>query len=255
MRALLLASHPVPTMAVTLLAVGLAIAWGREPAGVLLVALTVVTGQLSIGWCDDATDATKDQGRMDKPVAAGALRPRAVRRAAVGMLAVSVLLSVANGWPGVLHLLVLVSGWAYALWLERTVLSLVPYLVAFGALPAYVHLGTVGRPEWWLVVVGALLGSSAHFANVLPDIERDREAGVLGLPQRMGGRASRWIAPLPAALGTVVLVFAVELPAVVAIAAGAVALAAVATPRRGRLTFLAVLAVAALDVVLLALVG
>lgn len=249
------ACHPTPTVAVTLLAVGLASAWGRGPGGVLLVAATVLSGQLSIGWCDDAADAAKDRGRTDKPIAAGAIPASTVRQAARVALLVSVLLSVANGWPGVLHLLVVASGWAYAMWLERTVASPLPYLVAFGALPAYVHLGTLGRPEWWVVVVGALLGLGAHFANVLPDIERDRRAGVRGLPQRLGATVTRWIAPLPPAVGTAVLVFAVDLPAPLAVGAGAVALLAIAMPRWERLTFLAVLAVATVDLLVLAFVG
>jgi hypothetical protein len=34
------------------------------------------------------------------------------------------------------------------------------------------------------------LGAAAHFAQTLPDIERDLDQGVQGLPQRLGARVS-----------------------------------------------------------------
>ncbi|HEY3262440.1 MAG TPA: hypothetical protein VGJ95_19605, partial [Pseudonocardiaceae bacterium] len=51
--ALLRASHPEPSAAVTLAAVALAAATGRDPPGQVAVAAAVLAGQLSIGWLND----------------------------------------------------------------------------------------------------------------------------------------------------------------------------------------------------------
>ena len=49
----------------------------------------------------------------------------------------------------------------------------------------------------WVIAAGALLGTGAHFANVLPDLEDDRRTGVRGLGHRIGRIPSilvTWIA-------------------------------------------------------------
>ena len=190
-RALLRAAHPEPTAAVTALATAVAASAGRSAAGCLLVAATILTGQLSIGWSNDVIDARRDiaAGRRDKPIAAGEISSRTVAAACAVALALCIPLSFANGWrAGLVHLLMVAGGWAYNLGLKRTVFSFVPYAVSFGALPAFLALGLDGHPlpEPWVVLAGALLGVGAHFLNVVPDIEDDLDAGVRGLPQRLG---------------------------------------------------------------------
>ena len=58
--ALAAACHPEPTVAVTAMATALAATTGRDAVGVLLVAVAVLTGQLSIGWLNDYLDADRD---------------------------------------------------------------------------------------------------------------------------------------------------------------------------------------------------
>ena len=67
-RALLGATHPLPSLAVTVLATSVAAAAGRSAGGCLLVATAVLTGQLSIGWLNDLLDRDHDHaaGRRDK---------------------------------------------------------------------------------------------------------------------------------------------------------------------------------------------
>ena len=102
-------------------------------------------------------------------------------------------LSLLSGWfAGSLHLIAVASAWSYNLWLKTTVLSVLPYVVSFGLLPAFVTAGLPGHPVYgWLVAAGALLGAGAHFANVLPDIDDDLSTGVRGLPHRLGATGSR----------------------------------------------------------------
>ncbi|AYG78700.1 hypothetical protein DWB77_00808 [Streptomyces hundungensis] len=59
----------------TVLVTALAVMAGRGLAGSVAVAAAVLTGQLSVGWCNDAVDAHRDTacGRRDKPVATGGL--------------------------------------------------------------------------------------------------------------------------------------------------------------------------------------
>src|SRR5690606_32455546 len=56
---LLRACHPGPTAAVSLLMTALAVAWGRGVVGSVLVFVSVLAGQLSIGWSNDLIDADR----------------------------------------------------------------------------------------------------------------------------------------------------------------------------------------------------
>ncbi|NEB71712.1 hypothetical protein G3I39_32290, partial [Streptomyces fulvissimus] len=51
---LALACHPGPVVAVTALACALAVGAGLSPARLALAGVAVLTGQLSVGWCNDA---------------------------------------------------------------------------------------------------------------------------------------------------------------------------------------------------------
>ena len=100
---------------------------------------TVFTGQLSIGWSNDYLDAERDRAmlRPDKPVATGAMEPRVAGIAAVVALSLTLALSAALGWPGgAAALAIVLCAWAYNLGLKATVLSWLPYAIAFGMLPA-----------------------------------------------------------------------------------------------------------------------
>jgi 4-hydroxybenzoate polyprenyltransferase len=86
----------------------------------------------------------------------------------------------------------LAAGWAYNLGVKATPFSFLTYVVGFGILPAIVTLSSPEPvlPAPWVIAVAAVLGMAAHFANAMPDIEGDRAEGILGLPQRVGARAS-----------------------------------------------------------------
>jgi 4-hydroxybenzoate polyprenyltransferase len=192
------ACHWQPTLAVTAIATSLALSVGRG-AGALLVAAAVVTGQLSVGWSNDYIDRHRDVGRDDKPIATGDVNASTVRRAALGAIIVCVPLSLASGWrAGAVHVAAVGAAWAYNLGLKATVLSPVPYLVAFGLLPAFVTLGKVGHPlpPMWAFIGAALLGCGAHFVNTLSDLDDDLRFGIRGLPQRLGASASLIIGAL-----------------------------------------------------------
>src|SRR5690625_1512649 len=133
--ALARASHPAPTVVVTLLAALLAAGAGHRPGGVALVGLAVLAGQLSIGWSNALLDADRDRavGRRDKPLVVGELTGRTLRVALVVTVLACAGLSLALGPPAALAPPVLVgAGWAYSLGGKGTAASWLPSVIAFG---------------------------------------------------------------------------------------------------------------------------
>lgn len=258
LQGLALACHPGPTLAVTVLTALLASSAGHSLGRGLLVTAAVLTGQLSIGWSNDLLDAARDRavGRADKPIARGAVSERTVRAATAAALAACTVLSLACGVAsGLVHLLLgVASGWAYNVWFKRSVLSPLPYAVAFAALPAVVTLALPVRvwPAPWVMVTGALLGVGAHLLNALPDLADDEATGVHGLPQRLGGPPVRRLAPAVLLAGTAVAAVGPGMDAAGGLLLGVcAALAAVAVLGRGRLPFVAAVGIALVNVVAL----
>jgi 4-hydroxybenzoate polyprenyltransferase len=262
-RALVDATHPGPTVAVTVVATLLAVAAGVPAGRTALVFAAVLAGQASIGWSNDWLDADRDRAvaRADKPVVQGAVRPAQLRCAALIAVALALVLSLLLGLvPGALLLLLVAGGWAYNAGLKRTWGSWVGYVVGFGALPAGVVASAPGTPPapWWLVAAGGALGAAAHLANVAPDLEDDLATGVRGLPHRLGPGVSAAAGALLLGGASVVLVTGPAGPPSAAgwtglgLAVPAVVVAALAgTVRFRRLAFPAVMLLTVLDVVLL----
>jgi 4-hydroxybenzoate polyprenyltransferase len=238
---------------------------GATAGRCLLVAVAVLAGQLSIGWSNDRIDARRDAqvGRTDKPLAAGQVPERLTDTAIAASVVAAVVLSLLLGWrAGLLHLAAVGCGWAYNLGLKATVVSWVPYALAFGSLPA---IATLALPDprvagWWALVAGACLGVAAHLANVLPDIADDLSTGVRGLPHRLGARRSLLLAAALLILATALITVAAPGSRRpfdwIALVVFTVAVAA-ALPNRlrnpaSRSSFIAIMALAALDIVLLA---
>lgn len=267
LRALALATHLGPTVAVTTVATLLAVAAGVPGGRATLLCAAVLAGQASIGWSNDWLDADRDRAvaRADKPVVQGAVSPTVLRSAALGAVVLAVVLSMLLGLvPGGLLLVLVASGWAYNAGLKRTIASGVPYAVGFGALPAGVVAAAPGTPlvPWWLVAAGAALGTAAHLANVAPDLEDDLATGVRGLPHRLGPRVSALIGALLLGGATLALVLGPDGPptatgwGALALAVPAVVLAALAGAARfRRAAFPAVMLLTVLDVVLLLIGG
>ena len=203
------ASHFGPTVLVTTLA----FLFSRQLFSVgsaLLVALTIFTGQLLVGWTNDLVDYRSDleQKRSEKPLVEGPLTVQALRRATLIDLPICVGLSLFGplGFRGgSLHLLGVGCGLAYNFYFKSTVLSPLPYAIAFASLPATPYIATDTRVPWWMVAVGALFGIVAHFANVLKDIAADQEIGINGLPQRLSIRTNVLICLLLLAAITVII--------------------------------------------------
>jgi 4-hydroxybenzoate polyprenyltransferase len=188
-------SHPGPSIAVTVITVGLGFGAGLDPFLLVVLGIAMFAGQLSVGLSNDWIDAERDAavGRQDKPIALGQITAIDVRNAALVSAGLMIVLAIPLGLPAEAVLIVAVgAAWLYNAWLKTSVFSIVPYLLGFGALPAIATLSRhpPAAPALWALGVGALLGGAAHFANTLPDLEGDAATGVRGLPQVLGRRWS-----------------------------------------------------------------
>ncbi|MFU8874930.1 UbiA family prenyltransferase [Micromonospora sp. SL4-19] len=266
------ASHPEPAAAVTVVAGLLAAGVGHRPAGIAAVVLTVLASQLAVGWSNDALDAHRDAavGRTDKPAAIGTIRRRTLAYGAgAAAVATPLVALLTGGAAAACATLGLLSALLYNWPLKSTSVSVLPYAVSFGALPAFVVLALPGAPSppVWLVAAAACLGGGAHFANVLPDLADDARTGVHGLPHRLGPTGSRLAAAGLLLAATVTLVVGPPGPpswaglSAIAVAALVPALGwyiGRGAPRAGGrpvVAFRAVMVVALIDVVLLVASG
>src|SRR3954453_12049660 len=183
-----------------------------------------------MAWCNAAVDAPRAlaAGRRDKPVPAGLVTAGQLWVAAAAALLACAVASLALGVAaGLVHPVAGASGGAYDLVLKPTPASPLPYAVSFGLLPAVATLAA--SPAHWppagVLIGGALLGTAAHFANTVGDVEQDAVTGVRGLPQRIGPAASLRVSAVLVALAALALLPAARgagAGGVVLLAAGAV---------------------------------
>ena len=209
--ALINSSHPIPCLAVAsfagLLGLGLGIAWDRS----MLIFLVVLLQQISVGLSNDWLDYKRDlkADRKDKPTVNGTVKVSELKTGAIGAAVLAQTTAFIFGsTAAVVMFVMLVAGWAYNLGMKSNWTSVVPYAVGFGAVPVFVGLAST-EPFWvqtWVVAAAALLGVSAHFANVLPDIEADKLTGVNSLPHILGQRLSALAIAGTAPLATVLVV-------------------------------------------------
>ena len=265
--ALARSTHPGPTVAVTSIAVILGMGIGLAPWQLVLLGLAFLCGQASVGLSNDWIDADRDRavGRTDKPVASGVVSVPLARNTAVTLAVIAVGLTTPLGWAATAaHTVFIASAWAYNAGLKSTVFSVVPYVVSVGLLPLIVSLARVppALASPWVMLAGAMLGISAHFANVLPDLDDDRATGVRGLPHRTGLRRSGLvIAGALAVASTSIVLGPGPAPSyqyaglILSVALAALCAVLVLLARHSRLIFRLIIVGALVDVLLLALSG
>jgi len=194
---LLKASHFGPTMAVTVISLLLATnLWWEGPA--IVIAFGVFLGQLLVGWSNDLNDYPDDlkHNRTSKPLVSGEITERKLLTSIKVITPLAVVFNLFGPLGikgGLLYLFGVGMGVAYNFYFKSTLLSPLPYALAFAALAASLVVATNRTPPIWLIASGALLGVAAHFANVLKDLDQDLTSGIKGLPQRVGKRYSRLI--------------------------------------------------------------
>jgi 4-hydroxybenzoate polyprenyltransferase len=197
-RGLLKASHFIPSLIVSSIAFVFGVHyWWEGPAYV--IAFTVFTGQLVVGWSNDLYDFADDQKhqRMNKPLVSGVITEKYLRSWLIFMVPFSFLANILGplGFKGgLLYWLGIGFGVAYNFYFKFTFLSPLPFAFAFAILPSCIAISKDVTPPLWMWLGGALLGCAAHFINVLKDLEQDRQSEIRGLPQILGKKASIAIA-------------------------------------------------------------
>lgn len=177
------ASHPRQAgLVAAFVAVGAAIS-GRPFSQVALVLITVLTGQVILGWHNDLVDAGRDRRHQTpgKPIADGTVDSGQVWFALACAVLLVVPLSVANGViAGACHLFILGLGMVTnAGLLRNTRFSYVTWMASFALWPAFLSYGGAdGReggdpPSILLTVLAALLGLGVHVVTALPGLVAD----------------------------------------------------------------------------------
>jgi len=209
LRALAKASHFGPTLIVATISwLFAAHYWWEGPAYV--IAFGVFTGQLVVGWSNDLYDYEDDlkHNRQNKPLVSGAISRSYLMkwlRFMVPFSFVANLLGPLGFKGGMVYMFGISMGVAYNFYFKFNALSWLPYALAFAALPSCIAISKDINPPVWMWLGGALLGSAAHFINVIKDMDQDRASGIGGLPQRLGKRNSIAAAAVLIALGLLTL--------------------------------------------------
>ena len=188
------AAHFGPTMLITVISFLLATQlWWEGPA--FVIAFTVFFGQLIIGWSNDIYDYQDDlkHNRQNKPLVNGQLNIHSLTRTTFIFLPIAIIANLIGPLGpkgGAVYLLGVGCGIAYNFYFKFSVLSPLPYFIALAALPASIFYAVGRTPPLWILATGSLLGVAFHFANVLKDLNADRESSIRGLPQRIDKRIS-----------------------------------------------------------------
>jgi 4-hydroxybenzoate polyprenyltransferase len=161
----------------------------------LRVAIAIFAGQLVVGWTNDFIDAPLDIAahRTKKPIVSKEINPEQLKESIVFALVAAVLLSLFSplGLTGTLiHFLGILSATFYNFKLKPSILSPIPYIVSFGALPWAIYLPAGNHPPLWLYLDFMLIAVAFHFFNVLKDFQWDIKQGIMGIPQRLGRNVS-----------------------------------------------------------------
>ena len=209
-KGLLKAAHFGPTLIVTAISFAFATYyWWEGPAYV--IAFGVFTGQLVVGWSNDLYDFDDDlkHQRTNKPLVSGLITKQFLIKWLRFMLPFSFvanLLGPLGVEGGSVYMLGIACGVAYNFFFKFSILSPLPYAIAFAALPSSVALSKDINPPMWMLLGGALFGMAAHFINVIKDMDQDQASGIRGLPQRLGKVKSIAAAAVLIAVGIAALV-------------------------------------------------
>jgi 4-hydroxybenzoate polyprenyltransferase len=211
LKGLLKAAHFGPTLIVTAISFAFATYyWWEGPAYV--IAFGVFTGQLVVGWSNDLYDFEDDlkHQRAKKPLVSGLITKQFLIKWLRFMLPfafVANLLGPLGIKGGLVYILGIACGVAYNFYFKFSILSPLPYAIAFAALPSSVAISKDINPPIWMLLGGALFGMAAHFINVIKDMDQDQASGIKGLPQRLGKDKSIAAASVLIALGIADLIF------------------------------------------------
>ena len=182
--------------------------WWEGPA--FVIAFTVALGQLVVGWSNDLYDYKDDlaHNRTNKPLVSGLITQKFLKKWLRFMVPFSFLANLLGPLGikgGLVYMLGIACGVAYNFYFKFSVLSPLPYAIAFAALPSSIAISKDVTPPLWMLLGGSIFGMAAHFINVIKDMDQDHLSGIQGLPQRLGTKKSIIVAVTLIALGVLAL--------------------------------------------------
>jgi 4-hydroxybenzoate polyprenyltransferase len=194
-RAWLLLPHFTPVLVVLTATLGFSML-ARNTVAIdsvtLRLMMAMLGGQLAIGAVNELVDADLDAvSKPAKPIPAGIISRAAARNLAVLSLLMMIWFSVSFGVGSlVLCALGTGAGLVYDLWLKRTLLSWLPYLVALPLVPIWVWTAADRWRSELLILypLGALAVIGVHLSQAVPDTVADRDAGIRSISTMLGER-------------------------------------------------------------------
>jgi 4-hydroxybenzoate polyprenyltransferase len=166
-----------------------------QTTAALLLAMAAI--QTSVGIFNDYYD--RDLDAVAKPyraLPAGLVSAQSAYRAAWIAVALGLGAAATLGLSSMLVLaLGAAMGFLYSARLKRSVLSWLPYAIAYPMVPlwVWVSLGKF-RPEMFLIYPTAIPFSlGVHLCNQLRDYDDDTQQGMRGLTQHLGKQTASWI--------------------------------------------------------------
>jgi 4-hydroxybenzoate polyprenyltransferase len=209
-KGFLLASHFGPTVLVVTISFILA-STQYSVTSSLQIAAAILAGQFFVGWSNDLIDYPLDlaASRKTKPLVTGLISPSALKRGIVLALIFAIVLSLLGplGIRGTaVHGLGLLSATLYNTSLKKTIFSVIPFMISFGAMPWAIYISEGKSPTLWLCLGFVIFASAFHFLNVVKDLEWDLKQGINGLPQRLGRKKSIAIATFLGICGILLVV-------------------------------------------------
>ncbi len=165
---------------------------GARPT--LLIAAAIIGSQATVGVVNDLRDRDLDAvAKPSKPLVAGRVTTRGACLLCGATLLVALVCGVALSVRSSLFVIgMTAAGLIYDLWLKRTALSFLPYILGLPLLPLWAWTCVRDAPPrlWLTYPLGILIGFGLHLANALPDAGRDAAGGVRGVVQVVGTRAA-----------------------------------------------------------------
>ncbi len=189
--------HPFPLVMIALLTYlfSISAAKGFPPFPKITVIIAAICcSQISINSLNDFFDRELDHRfKPNKPISSGRLSPKEVVVLAIVSFFTMCILAIKFGPISLLlGIIGTGAGFLYDVKLKRTILSWLPFMIAYPLLVFWTRMA-LGEFEWkllWAYPIIGLLSIGIHITNTLPDLESDISFHLRGLVHILGKNKS-----------------------------------------------------------------